>query len=153
MTDEQAWIEPDTWPTIVGNVPIVTVDLIVWTPDGIVLGRRRNEPAKGEWFVPGGRVQKGEGLTDAVTRIGREELSVTVDIVAELGAYEHFFDVADVDDVGGKHHIAHGYVVHTTETDCEIDDQHDELRFFTERPNDLHEYVTAYLDDAGLLLE
>ena len=55
------WIPDDGWRTIGRNVPVVSVDLLVLTDDGVVLAKRTNEPAKGEWFVPGGRVRKGDG--------------------------------------------------------------------------------------------
>lgn len=65
---------PDrVWETIVRNVPIVSVDLVVRSPDGVILTKRMNEPAKGEWFVPGGRVHKHERLTDAVHRVASED--------------------------------------------------------------------------------
>ena len=57
MADEHP-IPDAEWRTIVEHVPIVSVDLIVTHDDGIVLGKRTNEPAKGEWFPPGGRVRK-----------------------------------------------------------------------------------------------
>lgn len=57
-------IEPETghipaedWATIVRNVPIPAVDLVVLHDGGVILGKRRNKPAKGEWFVLGGRIR------------------------------------------------------------------------------------------------
>lgn len=78
------WISDDDWATIVANVPIVSVDLLVQYDDGLVLGRRTNEPAKGFWFMPGGRVQKGETRSEAVYRIGKEELGVDLKFVESL---------------------------------------------------------------------
>jgi len=52
------WISEKEWRIIVQNIPVVSVDLIVLHKGGVVLGKRCNEPAKGEWFVPGGRVRK-----------------------------------------------------------------------------------------------
>lgn len=146
------WIPPEEWETIVRNVPIVSVDLVVRSPDGVVLGKRVNEPARDEWFVPGGRVHKHERLTDAVHRLAREELDVDeVRIRESLGAYEHLYDTADVDDSDGKHYLANGFVVDTDASVVEMnpDDQHGNVRAFElgEFPN-LHEYTAAYLCDA-----
>lgn len=145
---------PDAeWETIVRNVPIVSVDLVVRHDGGVVLGRRRNEPAKGEWFVPGGRVRKGERLAAAVHRVAAEEIGASVEIDRRLGVYEHHYDVADVDGADGKHYVPVGYVVTTTDAGVAPDDQHDALRTFAPPFDgiDLHPYVRAYLADAGLI--
>jgi colanic acid biosynthesis protein WcaH len=157
MSDEERparvdWITAEDWETIVRNVPIASVDLIVRHEGGIVLGRRANEPAKGEWFVPGGRIERGERIVEAVHRVAREELGVEVTVQTELGAYDHFYTVSDVRG-SGKHYVAHGFVVETTSDDLVTDDQHGDLRVFDQDqlPDDLHRHVTAYLRDAGLL--
>ncbi|WP_132057813.1 NUDIX domain-containing protein [Halorussus amylolyticus] len=143
------WISDDDWATIVRHVPIVSVDLVVKCDAGIVLGERQNEPAKGEWFVPGGRVQKHETLREAVYRVAEEELGIEVDIVERLGAYEHFYETADVSEAGGKHYLANGFVVEATTRPSETDAQHSELRAFEELPTDLHEYTRDYLVDTS----
>lgn len=150
----EGWIADDDWQTIVANVPIVSVDLVVLAPDGVVLGRRVNEPARGEWFVPGGRLHKGESLEVAVHRLADEELGVDVEIRDRLGAYEHRYETADVADAGGKHYVPVAFVVETAATVFDRDDQHGDLRTF--EPDELpalHEYVDAYLRDAGVLEE
>ena len=42
-------IPEDEWKIIVQKMPIVSVDLIVMHNGGVLLGKRCNEPAKGEW--------------------------------------------------------------------------------------------------------
>lgn len=142
----------ETWETVVRSVPIVSVDLVVHYDEGIVLGQRTNEPARGEWFVPGGTVRKHERLRDAVDRIAREELGVDVTIKRKLGVYEHFYDVADVEDADGKHYVPVAFEVTTEEEELAPDDQHADLRIF-EPPIEieLHPYVREYLEDAGVL--
>jgi len=150
MSDER--ISDDGWETIVSNVPIVSIDLVVLVDGGVLLGRRTNEPAKGEWFVPGGRVQKHERLREAVHRVARDELGVDVDVVERLGAYEHLYDASDVDGSGGKHYLANGFVVCVVDDDFVIDDQHEEVRVFDpDDLPDLHPYVRAYLEDADVV--
>ncbi|MFD1646124.1 NUDIX domain-containing protein [Haloarchaeobius litoreus] len=145
-------IPNDEWETVVRNVPIVSIDLVVRSADGIVLGERTNEPAKGEWFVPGGRVHKHERLVDAARRVASEELGVDVEVVEKLGAYEHLYHEAELDGVGGKHYLANGFVVETDAgiDEMTLDDQHGDVRAFApgDIPADLHEYTAAYLHDA-----
>lgn len=152
MPRQVDWIPENEWNTIVTYAPIVSVDLVVETPAGIILGRRTNDPARDEWFVPGGRVRKHEHLEAAVHRIAGEELGVDVEIRERLGVYEHFYEASDVPESGGKHYVPIGYVVETDETAFVADDQHGDLRTFEpgELP-ELHEYVADYLRDAGLI--
>jgi len=143
-------IPPEDWETIVQSVPIVSVDLVTLTGDGVVLAKRTNEPAKGEWFVPGGRVRKGERLREAVHRVADEELGVDVSIEQSLGTYEHLYETSEFGDSGGKHYVPHGFVVRTETNSFRLDAQHDAIEVFTEPPSSLHEYVAAYLRDAGV---
>ena len=151
MTERVEWIPDEVWSDIVEHVPIPSVDLLVLTDEGLLLAKRQNKPAKGEWFVPGGRIQKGESLEEAVHRVAREELGVGVVIEEELGAYDHRYETADVEDVGGKHYIAHGYVVRPQTDTVSLDDQHSEAKY-----SDLHSLpsvhpnVEAYLNNMNV---
>jgi colanic acid biosynthesis protein WcaH len=144
------WIPDDEWVTIVRNVPIVSVDLVVLTDDGVVLAKRTNEPAKGEWFVPGGRVRKGERLENAAHRVAEEELGIEVEIVESLGAYEHLYSESDVGGSGGKHYLANGFVVRHVAGEIVSDEQHESVQVCT-KLSKLHPYVQIYLDDASIL--
>ena len=54
--------------------PIVAIDLIIRDEsDRVLLGFRTNEPAKGVYFVPGGRIWKDERISDAFERILKAE--------------------------------------------------------------------------------
>jgi len=152
MAENVAWIPDDVWADIVEHVPIPSVDLVVKCDDGILLAKRQNEPAKGEWFVPGGRIQKGESLTEAVHRVAEEELGVEVVIDEKLGAYNHFYETSDVAGSGGKHYVAHGYVVTPASESIVLDAQHAEARIFSldELPT-VHEHVEAYLNNANFV--
>ena len=147
--EHDRWIPDDDWRTIVANVPLVSVDLVIEHDGGVLLGKRENEPAKGEWFVPDGTVLKNESRTDAVHRVATDELGESVVIDACLGTYEHFYETADVDGVDSKHYLATGYRCHFERDDPEIvgDDQHSGFRVFWPPFENLHPYVEQYLDD------
>ncbi|WP_226479859.1 NUDIX domain-containing protein [Natrinema amylolyticum] len=97
--------------------------------DGVVLGHRENRPAKGEWFVPGGVVSKGESLDAAVHRISIGELGSPVTIQTQLGVYEHQYTTSEFEGLS-KHYIPIAYVVDLESNELVIDNQHSSVRVF-----------------------
>jgi 8-oxo-dGTP diphosphatase len=70
--------------------PSVTVDVALLTFIGdspaVLLIKRKNHPAIGEWALPGGFVDMEEGLEEAAARELMEETGVAASLV-QLGAY------------------------------------------------------------------
>ncbi|WP_263409696.1 NUDIX hydrolase [Terriglobus tenax] len=60
------------------SAPIVGVGAIVFQDNNVLLVRRGREPLKGEWSLPGGRLELGESLQEGVAREVREETGLTV---------------------------------------------------------------------------
>lgn len=65
--------------------PFPTVDVIIELKGGIVLIQRKNPPFG--WALPGGFVDYGESLEEAALREAKEETSLDVELVSQLGAY------------------------------------------------------------------
>ncbi|CAM9587294.1 unnamed protein product [Scytosiphon promiscuus] len=74
------------WPR-----PAVTVDCLIYTLDDgrpwILLIRRKNDPFRGSWALPGGFVDQNEGLEAAALRELEEETGVTGRTMVQTGAY------------------------------------------------------------------
>jgi colanic acid biosynthesis protein WcaH len=91
-------IPNDLYAKIVELMPIVCVDILIHDKGGkVLLVRRNQEPAKGKWWLVGGRVHKGERLEEAVWRKCEEEVGlkqVRIKSDSLIGIYEHFFDVS-----------------------------------------------------------
>ena len=60
--------------------PIVGVGAVIVDEGKVVLIRRRYEPLKGHWSLPGGMVEIGEALEAALTREMLEETGLVVDV-------------------------------------------------------------------------
>jgi ADP-ribose pyrophosphatase YjhB (NUDIX family) len=65
--------------------PFPTVDIIIELEGQIVLIQRKNPPSG--WALPGGFVDYGESLENAARREAREETSLDVKLLFQLGAY------------------------------------------------------------------
>lgn len=143
-------IPEDLFAAFLERLPQVSVELFLETNRGVLLLRRTNEPAAGEWFWPGTRLFKGETIEAAAERLAREELGVAVDLESQLGTYAHFWDTGAFEGVGTTHTVNVVYRATTgSPEDIVLDDQHDDLRFVEEPDESLHEYVNEYLRDAG----
>jgi ADP-ribose pyrophosphatase YjhB (NUDIX family) len=76
--------------------PVVGVGGVVVRGQRALIIRRAHEPRRGEWSIPGGTVELGERLTDAVRRELREETGLEV----EVGRILELFDRIHLDDEG-----------------------------------------------------
>lgn len=72
------------------NRPVVCVGALVWGPDGRVLIVRTTK-WRGLWGVPGGKVEYGETLVDAVEREFREEVGLELSDVLYAQTQEAVF--------------------------------------------------------------
>jgi 8-oxo-dGTP diphosphatase len=68
--------------------PFIAVGAIVVREGRLLLVRRGNEPAKGLWSLPGGRLEAGELLSSAVAREVREETGLEVETGELAGVFE-----------------------------------------------------------------
>jgi len=59
--------------------PVVGVGAVVISKGKILLEKRKNEPGKGKWSIPGGVVDLGESPEQAVVREVMEETCLEVD--------------------------------------------------------------------------
>ena len=64
------------------------VGAVVWRGGEVLLERRGQPPAQGSWSLPGGLVDVGETLEQAVRREVREECSIEVEVGPLLGVFE-----------------------------------------------------------------
>ena len=101
--------------TVVNSAPLVSIDLIVYNQSNeVLLGKRINPPAKGYYFVPGGRIFKDEKIIDAFRRVAVSELGIEMEISSSRfrGVFEHFYTDAFVGANISTHYIVLAYEIH-----------------------------------------
>lgn len=67
--------------------PLLTIDAIIVHDSKIVFVRRKNDPFKGMFALPGGFVEVGETTEEAVMREALEETGLSIEIVKLIGVY------------------------------------------------------------------
>ncbi|MEM9678404.1 MAG: NUDIX hydrolase [Pseudomonadota bacterium] len=78
------------------SAPMIGVCAAVWRGDKVCLVRRAAQPSAGLWAQPGGLVELGETLIEAVTREVREETR----LVIESPVFNTYIDIILHDDAG-----------------------------------------------------
>ncbi len=68
--------------------PIVGVGSVVIDGDRVLLVRRGREPLLGQWSIPGGAVELGETLEQAIVREVAEETGLSIAPVAMLKTFD-----------------------------------------------------------------
>ncbi len=105
---------------VIDRTPLVSIDLVVVDQEKRILcGWRVNQPARGSWFVPGGRILKGETLDDAFSRIAFAELGIGDWRRSDgrlLGVFDHLYDT----NFAGVPGIATHYVVLAHRIDVDV---------------------------------
>ena len=76
--------------------PVVGVGAVVVRGGKALIVKRAHEPRKGEWSLPGGLLELGESLQDAVRREIKEETNLDI----EVGPVIETFDRVHRDDEG-----------------------------------------------------
>lgn len=129
------FLDRDIFSTVIESTPLVSIDLVVMNQDDqALLGQRLNRPAKGNWFVPGGRIQKNETLDAAFQRLTLDELGTAFSIndAQLLGPFTHLYDDHVFGDQFGTHYVAIAYVlkVNSASLNLPLQQQHGAYRWF-----------------------
>ncbi len=119
--------------SILKNSPLTSIDLIIKNrTQEVLLGLRKNRPAKGYWFVPGGRIYKDESIANAFKRISKNELGIEYNIGESrfLGVFEHFYSDNRFNEDFSTHYIVLGFEIMLEKTPVSVDEQHEAFRWF-----------------------
>ena len=146
-------LSDENFAQVIRFAPLVSIDIIIRNPRGaIMLGLRNNEPAKGYYFVPGGRIRKGETLHKAFRRILKSETGHYGRLEDQrfLGVYEHFYPNNRSGNADfGTHYVVLAYQLDwPSDTLAVRDEQHSKFEWMTPEylvhsPR-VHPHIKAY---------
>jgi len=72
--------------------PVLGVGAVVLCGEQVLLVKRGSPPSQGLWSLPGGAVELGEGLEQAVAREVLEETGLAVEVGPLLGVFERLLE-------------------------------------------------------------
>ncbi|HCB0452966.1 GDP-mannose mannosyl hydrolase [Klebsiella sp. JN_Kp127] len=108
------FLDDDAFKNVIKNTPLISIDLIIQNEKGeYLVGKRNNRPARGFWFVPGGRIQKNETLNNGFTRLIQNEIGIEMlrNETTFLGVFEHFYDDNYFNSEFSTHYIVLAYKI------------------------------------------
>jgi mutator protein MutT len=106
---------------------MVGVGAVVVRDGHVLLERRGQPPAQGSWSLPGGLVDGGERLEEAVRREVREECGIEVEVGPLLGVFEPI--VKDDDGRVRYHYVVLDYLARYISGEVVVGDDAADLRW------------------------
>jgi len=151
LNDNSAkYIHQELYNQILINMPIACVDIALVSHGSVLLVKRKDAPAQGEWWVPGGRVIKGETMIATAQRKALDEVGIRV----HVGPIVHTDETIFNDGPCGiaVHSINSCFFVYPEAPDFSpsLDSHHADWRWVNTIDSSLHPYVKQCLTGAGL---
>jgi len=138
---EDGLIPSSLYDQIVKSMPIPSVEAIIVKNGLLLLLRRKNNPVKGQWWFPGGRIRKGESLEEALCREVKEETGLDVTACKLVNVYSRLFPE--------RHDITIVFLCKCSGDKVTLNEEHTEHKFFKDIPRDIHPYILQAIQDSN----
>ena len=108
------------------KIPSLTVDIFIFNEENeFILIKRKNDPFKGYWALPGGFVDYGETTEHAAIREAKEETSIDVELVRLFNVY------SDPNRDPRRHTVSVFYLAHGNFDDANADDDAEDIGIYS----------------------
>jgi ADP-ribose pyrophosphatase YjhB (NUDIX family) len=139
---------PEEFKSIYSQVPRLCVDLVVQSNEGILLTLRALETWNNQWHLPGGTVFVNEKLEDAVKRVAKDELGVSVAIDKVIGVIECD---SETKERGWGKSVSVAYLCYLNSKEIKLNADASDAKFFKSAPENILEDQSKFLKSNGLL--
>jgi len=134
---------------ILKNIPIACVDVCIVYNGCILLVKRNTPPAKDQYWIPGGRVQKDELLITCAHRKALEETGILCNVGPIIHTQETLFNDGPHDIP--VHSINVCFLLYPIDAvNVKLDSYSSDYKWVNKIENKLHHYVKICLSKAGL---
>lgn len=141
----------EDYKKILESIPIPCVDIIIVRNNKIFMVKRKNNPAKGEWWMPGGRILKNESLEAAAIRKSYEETGLNVKIIKPLIFEETIFDEPSIEGVkSGAHTVNVSFLAEARSNGEKIDEQSSDYKWADKIEKEWPPYVKKVVAASGV---
>jgi 8-oxo-dGTP diphosphatase len=120
-------------------MPIPSVEAIVVKDNSLLFLKRNNSPAQGQWWFPGGRIRKGESLSQALSREVKQEVGLEITRYELVNVYSRVFPE--------RHDITIVFLCQCNDNKVVLNDEHSEYKFVEKIPKNLHPYILQAIRD------
>jgi ADP-ribose pyrophosphatase YjhB (NUDIX family) len=136
------FIQEKTYKTITSLMPVPAIEaVIINSKNDLLVLKRNNPPAKGEWWFPGGRIRRGETFFQTLTREVKEETGLDVKVLGFIGVYERIFRE--------RHDIPIVFLCRCEDENVILNSEHSEYKFLNANKAfaELHQMLKEVLAD------
>lgn len=143
-------ISDDLYKQMLLNLPILCVDLIIQNSKGeYLLVKRDNEPVKGLWWIPGGRVIKNDDVYVSAQKKCMQEIGVDINDWRVVGIYDDQYDT-NAHGLDTRIHtlsILCRTNVHVEASEIRLDEQSSKVEYQTLLPTRIREKYVVFEQD------
>ena len=137
-----SWIEEELYEEIRRRMPIPSVDVLPVYGGRLLLMRRSNDPGRGLWWTPGGRIRLGETLDQASARELAEETGLRAEGLEVRGVMCHFWP--------GIQFVTAFLRADVSSDEVRLNPEHSEHMWIQSCRDDLHPYVRYMIDESNI---
>jgi len=139
-----SFIEQPLYNKIHQLLPIACIDLVIFHKSKILLIKRNVEPAKGQYWFPGGRILRGESFIEAAKRIAKMEVGLSVSKLTNIGIGNLLFKEDPFGHGLGTHTVSFIYKCQTEKNTPSLDNNHIDWKWWNGKTGKYHSYVKNF---------